>query len=211
MAGNKKISGKRGGCGKREGKPTLKAVQRALICKSKKSQLSAGTGTARSKQNHAKARKNGSWEVSDHLSAKARAIQLASSSAVEVVIQPGMLKGLNRNSSSLSGSAKLKAVPGSSINHIKKSMKRQKRRIDDDPPLFSNVFSALSVMEEGPEDDEEPAKIVIAPGRLQLPLKAGLSTSCTTDGSGISETARDIVRESNSTYSGQVVIDDNDI
>ncbi len=210
MAGNKKKSGKKGG-GKREGKPSLKAMKRALICKSKKSQLSAGTGTARRKQNPTKARKSGGWEVSDHLSAKARAIHLVPSAPAEVVIQPGMLKGLNRNTSSLSGSAQLKAPPHSSINHIKKSTKRQRRRIDDDPPLFSNVFSALPVMGEGSEDDEELAKIGIAPGRLQLPFKAGLSTSCTSDGGGINEAARAIVRESNSTYSGQDDIDDSDI
>ncbi len=209
MAGNKKKSGKRGG-GKREEKPTLKAMKRALIRKTKKSQLSAGPSTVRKRQNPTKAGKSGVWEVSDHVSAKAKAIQSLSSAPAEVVIQPGMLQQLSRNSS-LSGSAQLNA-PHSSINHIKKSMKQRRQRIDDDPPFFSNAFSALPVMGEGSEDDEEPAKVVIAPGRLQLPFDAGLSLDKlgTTDG-GIIEATCAIVRESSGVCSGKDYIDDNDI
>ncbi len=209
MAGNKKKSGKRG-CGKHEEKPTLKAMKRVLIRKTKKPQLSAGRSAVRRKQNPTKEGKSGVWEVSDHVSAKAKAIQSLSSAPAEVVIQPGILQQLTRNSS-LSGSAQLNA-PHFSVNHINKSMKRRRQRIDDDPQFFSNAFSALPVMGDGAEDDEEPAKVVIAPGRLQLPFDTGLSLSTLgTSDSGINEATCAIVRESSGACSGKDYLDDNDI
>ncbi len=210
MAGNKTKSGKRGG-GKREGKSTLKAMKRALIRQTKKSHFSAGTGTARRKQNRTKEGKSGDWKVSDHLSAKARAMQSASSASTEVVIQPGMLQQLTRNSS-LSASAQLQGPPSSSIDHTNQSMTKRRRRIYDKTPFFSNAFSALPVMGDESEDDEESAKVVIAPGRLQLSFKGDLSLSKpATNDSGIHESTHTVVLESNSTNSGQDVIDDSDI
>ncbi len=209
MAGNKKKSGKKGGgkCGER---PTLNVMKRAFIRKTKKSQLSAGPSAHKRKQNLTKAGKSGVWEVSDHVSAKDKALQSLSSAPVEVVIQPGMLQRHIRNCS-LSGPAQLNA-PQSSVNHIKKSMKRHRQRVRDDPPFFNNVYSALPVMGEGSEDEEEPAKVDIAPGRLQLHFGTGLSLTIlgASDG-GICEATCTILRESRGACSGKDAIDDNDI